>query len=51
MLVLFQPAGTMEHFFKEMAKLGPEIPKSQETTLKQLWADHGMEILGPPLQF
>jgi quercetin dioxygenase-like cupin family protein len=50
MLVLFQPAGSMEHFFHEMSKLGPAIPQNQETTLKQLWADHGMEIVGPPLK-
>ena len=51
MLVLFQPAGSMEDFFKQMSKLGKDIPKNQESTLKQLWADHGMEIMGPPLQF
>jgi mannose-6-phosphate isomerase-like protein (cupin superfamily) len=51
MLVLFQPAGSMEDFFKQMSKIGKEIPKNQETTLKQLWADHGMEIVGPPLKF
>jgi len=51
MLVLFQPAGTMENFFKQLSKLGKEIPKNQESTLKQLWADHGMEIMGPPLKF
>jgi len=51
MLVLFQPAGSMEDFFKQMSKLGREIPKNQETTLQQLWADHGMEIVGPPLKF
>ena len=50
-LVLFQPAGSMEDFFKEMSKLGEEIPKNQETILKQLWAEHGMEIVGPPLKF
>ncbi len=51
MLVLFQPAGSMEDFFKQMSKIGKEIPKNQETVLKQLWADHGMEIVGPPLKF
>lgn len=51
MLVLFQPAGTMEDFFLQMSKLGKEIPKDMETRLKQLWADHGMEIVGPPLKF
>ena len=51
MLVLFQPAGSMEDFFKQMSQMGKEIPKNQETVLKQLWADHGMEIVGPPLKF
>ncbi|HZY79905.1 MAG TPA: cupin domain-containing protein [Cyclobacteriaceae bacterium] len=50
MMVLFQPAGTMEHFFAEMAKLGTSIPKDQETKLKELWASHGMQIVGPPLK-
>ena len=51
MLVLFQPAGLMEEFFKEMSKLGPSVPKNQEQTLKELWRKHGMEIVGPPLKF
>ena len=51
MLVLFQPAGLMEDFFKEMSKLGPAVPKNQEQTLKELWRKHGMEIVGPPLKF
>jgi mannose-6-phosphate isomerase-like protein (cupin superfamily) len=51
MLVLFQPAGSMEDFFKQLAKFGKEIPKNQEVVMKQLWADHGMEVLGPPLKF
>jgi mannose-6-phosphate isomerase-like protein (cupin superfamily) len=50
MLVLFQPAGSMEDFFREMAKSGSSIPKDMETRLKRLWADHGMEIVGPPLK-
>ena len=50
MLVLFQPAGSMEHFFHEMSKLGPAIPQNQERTLQKLWSDHGMEIVGPPLK-
>jgi quercetin dioxygenase-like cupin family protein len=51
MLVLFQPAGSMEDFFKQMSKLGKNIPKDQETTLNELWRTHGMEIVGPPLSF
>lgn len=51
MLVLFQPAGLMEDFFLQMSKLGKDIPKDQEKTLKELWRAHGMEIVGPPLKF
>jgi len=53
MLVAFQPAGKMEDFFKEMAKLGPAVPGAggpqQQERLKKLWHDHGMELVGPPL--
>ena len=51
MLVLFQPAGSMEDFFKQMSKYGSNIPKDQEHKLKELWQTHGMEIVGPPLKF
>ena len=51
MLVLFQPAGTMEDFFRQMSRLGKEIPKDQEKNLKELWRSHGMEIVGPPLTY
>jgi mannose-6-phosphate isomerase-like protein (cupin superfamily) len=51
MMVLFQPAGSMEDFFRQMSKLGNNIPKNQEKTLKKLWATHGMEIVGPPLKY
>ena len=51
MMVLFQPAGSMEDFFKQMSKLGSNIPKEQEKVLKELWKTHGMEIVGPPLKF
>jgi mannose-6-phosphate isomerase-like protein (cupin superfamily) len=50
MLVLFQPAGSMEDFFLQMSKLGKEIPKNMETELKRLFEQHGMEIVGPPLK-
>lgn len=51
MLVLFQPAGSMEDFFKQMSKFGKVIPKDQEHALKILWETHGMEVVGPPLKF
>ena len=51
MLVLFQPAGSMEEFFKQLAQFGKDIPKDQEVALKRLYADHGMEVVGPPLKY
>lgn len=51
MLVLFQPAGSMEDFFKQMAKFGKGVVPNQEVVMKHLWAEHGMEVLGPPLKF
>jgi mannose-6-phosphate isomerase-like protein (cupin superfamily) len=51
MLVLFQPAGSMEDFFQQMAKFGPTIPQNQEVVWKELWARHGMEVVGPPLKY
>ncbi len=51
MLVLFQPAGSMEDFFQQMVKFGPAIPKDQEVLWKELFEKHGMELVGPPLRF
>jgi mannose-6-phosphate isomerase-like protein (cupin superfamily) len=51
MLVLFQPAGSMEDFFKQMSKLGSNIPKGKEHLLKELFEAHGMQLVGPPLKF
>ena len=50
MLVLFQPAGSMEDFFHGMARYGKEIPKNPQEIMRQLFRDHGMELLGPPLK-
>jgi len=50
MLVLLQPAGTIEVFFKEMSKLGRNIPKDWQKNLAQLMRNHGMELVGPPLK-
>lgn len=50
MLVLFQPAGTMEDFFKQMRKFGSNIA-DQEHLMKELFHTHGMEVVGPPLKF
>jgi hypothetical protein len=43
--------GRFDLNFKQMSKLGKEIPKNQETIMKQVCADHGMEVVGPPLKF
>jgi hypothetical protein len=51
MLILFQPSGSMEDFFKQMSQMGTSIPKDQEKTLKHLFETHGMEIVGPLLKF
>ena len=51
MLILFQPAGSMEDFFTQMSRFGKGIPTYQGSIPKQLWADHGMEVVGPPLKF
>jgi quercetin dioxygenase-like cupin family protein len=51
MLVLFQPAGSMEDFFLQMAKLGKDIPNDWEKAMKELMTTHGMEMVGPPLKY
>jgi mannose-6-phosphate isomerase-like protein (cupin superfamily) len=51
LLVLFQPAGSIQDFFHQMSKHGKDVPRNQEVVLKQLWEQHCMEVLGPPLTF
>jgi quercetin dioxygenase-like cupin family protein len=51
MLVLFQPAGSMEDFFLQMGKVSKEIPENMEKALKGLFETHGMKVVGPPLKF
>lgn len=50
MLVLLQPAGTIEAFFKQMSLLGKDIPKDWEKNMRELMRAHGMELVGPPLK-
>jgi len=50
MLVLFQPAGSMEAFFREMSRIGKEVSAGRQLP-KRVWEDHGMELLGPPLKY
>ncbi len=51
LMVLFQPAGSMEEFFHEMSTFGKSIPKDQEVKFKELWLKHGMQLTGPPLKW
>ncbi len=44
-LVAFVPAGKMEAFFREVTKANAMPPQDP-----QLWRDHGMELVGPPLK-
>jgi mannose-6-phosphate isomerase-like protein (cupin superfamily) len=46
-LILAQPAGTLEEFFDGFAKLSE--PELAGPKVKELYARHGMEMLGPPL--
>ncbi|MFN8446889.1 MAG: cupin domain-containing protein [Caldilineaceae bacterium] len=43
-LVLFQPAGRMVDFFREVTKANAMPPQDPA-----LWRAHGMELMGPPL--
>jgi quercetin dioxygenase-like cupin family protein len=45
MLILFNPAGKMEAFFREVTKANAMPPQDPG-----LWKAHGMELLGPPMQ-
>ena len=46
LIVTLQPAGEIEAFFDELAKLGSS-PKREE--LRRAFSSHGMELVGPPL--
>src|SRR5436190_722553 len=46
MMNVFQPAGKMEAFFREIGKL-TALPPEEE--FQRLFRAHGMEIVGPPL--
>jgi mannose-6-phosphate isomerase-like protein (cupin superfamily) len=50
MLILFQPAGTMEDYFQQVGKLGGSI-QDQAQGSRDLMKTHGMEVVGPPLKF
>ena len=49
LMAVFQPAGTMEAFFRELPKYVGKVRASDEEIAK-LHADHGMKVTGPPLR-
>ena len=44
-VIAFTPAGQMEAFFREVTRLNAMPPQDPA-----LWRDHGMQLLGPPLE-
>lgn len=46
MLFMFTPAGDMEEYFRALSQLRGPLPLAEE---RALFAAHGMELLGPPL--
>jgi mannose-6-phosphate isomerase-like protein (cupin superfamily) len=50
MLILFQPAGSMEDYFQQVSKLGSSI-QDQAHGSSELMKTHGMEVVGPPLKW
>jgi quercetin dioxygenase-like cupin family protein len=46
LIVALQPAGEIEEFFEDLAKLGTS-PEREE--LQRVFSSHGMELVGPPL--
>ena len=51
---VYQPAGTMEEFFREVGSfnVGPPIHEALGVEgLGRLFAAHGMKLVGPPLHW
>jgi quercetin 2,3-dioxygenase len=46
MTILIQPSGKMEEYFRTLGSLTGELSEKQAI---KLFADHGMQILGPPI--
>ncbi len=46
LMIVFQPAGTMEEFFREVSKF---TSRASQEEFERLFRAHGMEIVGPPL--
>ena len=49
LLILVQPADRLEDFFERFARLSPE-QQHDMAVMNSLFADCGMELLGPPLE-
>lgn len=45
MLIMFNPAGKMESFFRTVSKQFHSMPPADPI----LWKEHGMELVGPPI--
>ncbi|MGA9463154.1 MAG: cupin domain-containing protein [Terracidiphilus sp.] len=48
MLIAYQPAGAMEAFF---LKIGGLVGPPSANEVQQVFREHGMEVIGPPLKF
>jgi hypothetical protein len=46
LMIVFQPAGTIEQFFLD----GSRLTNPSQEDLQALYRSHTMEILGPPLK-
>jgi len=57
MINVYQPAGRMEEFFRELAKWSPGVDKEMDDTalsqfiddLHKFFGQYGMDVVGPPL--
>jgi DNA-binding transcriptional MerR regulator/quercetin dioxygenase-like cupin family protein len=57
MINVYQPAGRMEEFFRELAKWSPGVDKAMDDTalsqfiddLHKFFGQYGMDVVGPPL--
>ena len=50
MLVVFDPPGDMERFFQALASALNASGPPDEKRLASVYANHGVEVVGPPLQ-
>jgi mannose-6-phosphate isomerase-like protein (cupin superfamily) len=51
LMVLLQPAGTIELFFKEASKINKKVTQNFIQEFAALSKKHGMKVVGPPLKF